>query len=593
MKRLIIVFLTLMALSAPLMANTHITILGTSDLHGNIWGFSYEDSKETANNGMARVYTYVEEVRKENPNTILIDAGDDIQGTIMTDDIYNKIPNEEHPVITAMNYMGYDAMTLGNHEFNWGTGTAASILSQADFPVLAANVRNSDGSLATGLGWIIIPVSGVNIAVIGTVTPDVPIWDGGKEGIDSLQFLPANVAVKEAIAEIGDKADVIVVSAHMGMYAEFDEDNGSDSAQKILDDNPEVDVLQAAHNHVVVCEKQGETVIGGCRNGGRDVARFDLYLDDENNIVDSTVEIIDMTGVEPSSEIRDIPLVKEAHEKTISYVTGGGGEDGEGGVALGSTTARFQPENEIRGIPEGRVRDTAVMDLINRIQLDASGADVSAAALFKDTSDLPEGDINYGNIFDIYKFDNTLYRVTVTGAELKAYMEWSAECYNQWKPGDISISFDPEYPDYLYDMFEGVDYEIDLSQPKGERIKNVMFHGEPLADDATLTLAVNNYRYSSALKAQGLVAGKKDWESSNSIRDMIVQYFAANSPVEPFVTDNWRIVGVDLSEDDPRRAELISLINEGLLDPPYAASYNLADYDALVAQAEANRSKGV
>ena len=593
MKRLIIVFLTLMALSAPLMANTHITILGTSDLHGNIWGFSYEDSKETANNGMARVYTYVEEVRKENPNTILIDAGDDIQGTIMTDDIYNKIPDEEHPVITAMNYMGYDAMTLGNHEFNWGTGTAASILSQADFPVLAANVRNSDGSLATGLGWIIIPVSGVNIAVIGTVTPDVPIWDGGKEGIDSLQFLPANVAVKEAIAEIGDKADVIVVSAHMGMYAEFDEDNGSDSAQKILDDNPEVDVLQAAHNHVVVCEKQGETVIGGCRNGGRDVARFDLYLDDENNIVDSTVEIIDMTGVEPSSEIRDIPLVKEAHEKTISYVTGGGGEDGEGGVALGSTTARFQPENEIRGIPGGRVRDTAVMDLINRIQLDASGADVSAAALFKDTSDLPEGDINYGNIFDIYKFDNTLYRVTVTGAELKAYMEWSAECYNQWKPGDISISFDPEYPDYLYDMFEGVDYEIDLSQPKGERIKNVMFHGEPLADDATLTLAVNNYRYSSALKAQGLVAGKKDWESSNSIRDMIVQYFAANSPVEPFVTDNWRIVGVDLSEDDPRRAELISLINEDLLDPPYAASYNLSDYDALVAQAEANRSKGV
>ena len=172
-------------------------------------------------------------------------------------------------------------------------------------------------------------------------------------------------------------------------------------------------------------------------------------------------------------------------------------------------------------------------------------------------------------------------------------MEWSAECYNQWKPGDISISFDPEYPDYLYDMFEGVDYEIDLSQPKGERIKNVMFHGEPLADDATLTLAVNNYRYSSGLKAQGLVAGKKDWESSNSIRDMIVQYFAAASPVEPFVTDNWRIVGVDLSEDDPRRAELISLINEGLLDPPYAASYNLSDYDALVAQAEANRSKGV
>ncbi len=592
MRKLTVIALMALLVLGPLSAGTHITILGTSDLHGNIWGYSYEDNAETANNGMARLYAYIEGVREENPDTLLIDAGDDIQGTIMTDDIYNDTPDEPHPVIEAMNYMEYDAMTLGNHEFNWGTDTARRILGQADFPILAANVRNADGSYATGLGWIIKEVGGARIAIIGTVTPDVPIWDGGKEGIDGLTFLPANEAVSEAIDEIGSQADVIIVSAHMGMYAEFDEDNGSDSAQKILDDNPEIDVLQVAHNHVVVCEKQGHTVIGGVRNAGRDIARFDLYLDDDMNVVDSTVEIIDMAGTEPSQEIRSIPLVAEAHEKTIAYVSGGGGEGEEGGVALGSTTARFQPENEIRGIPEGRIRDTAVMDLINMIQLEASGADVSAAALFRDTSDLPEGDINYGNIFNIYKFDNTLYRVTVTGAELKAYMEWSAECYNQWKPGDISISFDPEYPDYLYDMFEGVDYEIDLSQPKGERIRNVMFHGEPLEDDDTLTLAVNNYRYSSALKAQGLISGKRDWESSSSIRDMIVTYFEENSPVTPFVTDNWRITGVDLSEDDPRRTELIDMINEGYLPSPYAESYNLADYEELMAEAKASMEAG-
>lgn len=586
-KKILILLFCVMFIASSVFATKHITVLGTSDMHGNIWGYSYEDNSETANNGMARLYTYIESVREENPNTVLIDAGDDIQGTIMTDDIYNKTPDEAHPVIEVMNYMGYDAMTLGNHEFNWGVDTARKILSQADFPILAANVIDADGNYATGRGYTIKDVDGVRIAIIGVVTPDVPIWDGGKQGIDELTYLPANVAVRNVIDEIGDDVDVITVSAHMGMYAEFDEDNGSDSAQKILDDNPEIDVLQVAHNHVVVNEKQGSTVIGGCRNGGRDVARFDLYLDDDNNVVDSTVEIIDMTGVTPSEEIRSIPLVKEAHERTISYVNGGGsGENGEGGVALGSTTERFQPENEIRGIPEGRVRDTAVMDLINMIQLEASGADVSAAALFKDTSDLPSGDINYGNIFDIYKFDNTLYRVKVTGKELKAYMEWSAECYNQWQPGDINISFDPEYPDYLYDLFEGVEYEIDLSQPKGSRIKNVMFNGAPLEDDDVLSLAVNNYRYSSALKAQGLVSGKRDWESSESIRDMIVDYFAENSPVAPVVTGNWKIVGVDLSEDDPRRAEIIELINEGYLDPPYAESYNLSDYDALIAEAK-------
>lgn len=98
----------------------HIVILATSDMHGNIIGYSYEDNAETANSGMARLYTYIKKVREEEPAVFLIDAGDDIQGTIMTDDIANKSPDDEHPVISAMNYMGYDAMTVGNHEFNWG-----------------------------------------------------------------------------------------------------------------------------------------------------------------------------------------------------------------------------------------------------------------------------------------------------------------------------------------------------------------------------------------------------------------------------------------------------------------------------------------
>ena len=563
-----------------------ITILGTSDLHANIWGYSYEDNKESENNGMARLYTYIQQTRAENPNTILIDAGDDIQGTIMTDDIYNKTPEKEHPVMTAMNYMGYDAMTLGNHEFNWGIDTMKAITGQAKFPVLAANVKDAKGELVTGEGWTIVERDGVKVAVIGVVTPDVPIWDGGKPGIDECTYEAANTAVKDAIAEIGDKADVIVVSAHMGLYAEFDEENGSDSAQKILDDNPEVDALLVGHYHSKVEEMQGQVPVGGVRNGGRDIARFDLTLDAANNVTSAKIQVVDMEGVTPSQEIRDIPLVKEAHQATIDYISGGNGEDGEAAAPLGTTTAKFQPENEIAGLPEGKLRDTAVMDLINQIQLENSGADVSAAALFKDTSDLPEGNINYGNIFDIYKFDNTLYKVTVTGKELKAYMEWSAQCYNQWVPGDINISFDPEYPGYLYDMFAGVDYEINLSKPKGERIENVMFQGKPLSDEQTLTLAVNNYRYSSALKSGGLVEGKKEWESPNSIRDMIVAYFAEHSPVAPTVDNNWKITGVDLSLEDARRAEIVGLVNAGRLETPYEKSYNLNDYDAIIASAK-------
>ncbi len=583
-RRTLVALLLALILCLPILGasaedgTTAITILGTSDMHGNIWGFSYEDGKETANNGMARLYTYIQQVRAENPNTILIDCGDTIQGTIMTDDLFNKYPEKVHPVMLAMNFMGYDAMALGNHEFNWGVTSMQKITSTANFPILAQNVRTAEGELVSGKGWTIVERGGVKVAIIGVSNPNVPIWDGGKDGIDTGIFAAAGASVKEAIAEIGDSADVIVVAAHMGLYAEFDEENGADSAQKILDENPEVDALLVGHFHSTVCEKQNGTAIGAPRNGGRDIVRFDITVGADKQVVSAEVQVVDMADVAPSEELRAIPEVVAAHNETVNFVAGIGADGEAGSAALGSTTARFQPENEILGLPAGRLMDTAVMDLINTIQLEQSGADVSAAALFRNDSDLPEGDINYGNIFSIYKFDNTLYRVPVTGAELLAYMEWSASCYNQWVPGDINISFDPEYPDYLYDMFAGVDYEIDLSQPKGQRIKNVMFKGEPLREDQQLTLAVNNYRYSSALKSQGIVSGKKEWESPSAIRDMIVAYFAEHSPVAPTVDNNWKIVGVDLELDNPLRAEIIEKINAGEIEPPYAKSINLNEY---------------
>lgn len=596
-RTLLVLSLLLAALlcQAALAENaTHIVILGTSDMHGNVWGWSYEDGTETTNNGMARLYTYIQQMREENPLTFLVDGGDDIQGTIMTDDIANREPDQPHPVIAAMNFMGYDTMTVGNHEFNWGVPTLLGILSTAKFPVLSQNVLTADGSCLTGAGWTIVERGGIRLAVIGVTTPQIPRWDGGKEGIDGLTYEAASDAVRRAIAEIGDQADIIMVTAHMGLEAEYDENGGSDSAQKILDDNPEVDVLLVAHQHITVDEKDGAVPVGGVRNGGREIARFDLTLDENRKIIASEVTIVDMADYEPSRAVREIPVVRLDHDRAVA-LAGVGVDDGnpaEKGPPLGVTTARFQPDNEIRRIPEGRLRPTAVVSLILEVERENAGADVAATALFKDTSELPEGEIYYSNIFNIYKYDNTLYRVTVTGAELKRYMEWSAECYNQWLPGDINISFDPEYPGYLYDMFSGVDYEINLSKPKGQRIENVMFKGRPLRDGDVLTLAVNNFRYSSCLKANHFVKAKRDWESSCSVRDMIVAYFAAHSPVEPEVIDNWRITGVDLGWDDPRRAELVGWINEGLLPVPYNQSYNLADYDSLAALAEENRNAG-
>ena len=560
--------LSVTALAAD--GETHLTIIGTSDTHGNIWGYSYEDMKESTGDGLARVSTYVSQVREENPNTILVDAGDTIQGTIMTDDLYSK-DTTDHPVPAALNYMGYDAWVLGNHEFNFGVDTLKEIIAQTDVPVLAANIKNADGSYFTGAGYTIVERGGVKVAIIGVTTPNIPRWDGTKQGVADLTFESMADAVADCIEEIGDGADVIMVSTHAGLSAEYSTD-GADAAQTILDKCPEVDVLQLGHTHTTYINNDGAIPMGETKNNAGEVVRYDLTLNADKEITSATVETVSMADVEPDQGLRDVPAVKAAQEKAVSFI-----QDN----VLGHAAADFQPANEIKGLPEGRLQDTAVIDLIGTVQLENSGADVTAVALFKDTSDLKAGPLNYGNMFDIYKYPNVLYTVEVTGAEMKAYMEWAAECWNQWQPGDINISFNPDKAGYLHDHFIGLNYEVNLSKPAGERIENVTFQGEPLTDDMTLTLCVNDYRY-TGLKNEGIISGEKQWESSASVRDMLVAYLAEHDPLEPVVDNNWKITGVDLQLDNPERAAYIEKINAGELATPYNKSINLNEANNVV-----------
>ena len=260
---------------------THLTIIGTSDTHGNIWGYSYEDMKESTGDGLARVSAYVNQVRSENPNTILVDAGDTIQGTIMTDDLYSK-DTASHPVAAALNYMDYDAWTLGNHEFNFGVDTLKSILEQVDMPVLAANIKNADGSYFTGAGYTIVERGGVKVAIIGVTTPNIPRWDGTKQGVADLTFEPMADAVAACIQEIGGQADVIMVSTHAGLGAEYSAD-GSDAAQTILDKCPEVDVLQLGHTHTTYINS-APIPVGEAKNNAGEVVRYDLTLNADKEI---------------------------------------------------------------------------------------------------------------------------------------------------------------------------------------------------------------------------------------------------------------------------------------------------------------------
>lgn len=547
----------------------NITILGTSDVHGNVINWSYEDGKEIEETSLAKIYSLVEKVRKENPNTLLLDNGDTVQGTILTDDLYNVKLEEKHPVIDVMNFMGYDSMTLGNHEFNFGLDLVDKIVKEAEFPILSANIYNKKDNSYFVKPYIIKEVGGVKIGILGLTTPNVPKWDGVK--VTDLNFEAMDKAAAKAIKELKEKekVDIIIATAHAGVNGEYDE-LGGDSVKKVIENNPEIEAFLVGHDHSTVKETIGNTVVGGPRNEGRQVVRFDLALEKENNkweVKDRKVDVIDVKEFEASKEL--VAYANKYHDTTLKFLE----------EVIGEVTEDFHPVSEVKGIPEAQVRDTAVMDLINEVQLKNSGADVSAAALFKDSSNLKKGAVNFASVFDIYKFPNTLKVVEVNGKELKDYMEWSAAYYNTYKPGDVTISFNPEIRGYKYDMFAGVDYKIDISKPAGERIVDLKFKGEPVKETDKFKLAINDYRY-SGLKTEGIISGEPIYDSDPiSLRSMIVEHIRNLKTLEPKTDNNWEIIGADL--DHPLRDYIIKQVNEGKIQIPTSEDGRTSNVKAL------------
>ena len=531
----------------------NITVLGTTDVHGNIYNWSYEDGKEKDDLGLAKVYSVVKEVREENPNTILLDNGDMVQGTILTDDLYNTKLDKTHPMIDIMNLMGYDVMTLGNHEFNFGIDLIKKMEKEAEFPILAANATyKKDGSYLTK-PYIVKEVAGVKVGILGLTNPNIPRWDASK--VTELKFDNMAVAAQKAVKELKEKGkvDIIIATAHAGL----DEEYGNDGVKEVIEKCPEIAAILVGHTHGTVNEKVGNTVVGGARDGGRQVVRFDLKLKKDKNtwkVADSKSNIIEVKDYEASEEV--IKHAKKYHENTLAFIT----------EVIGTAKEDFQPVNELDDIPEGYIRDTAVIDLINDVQLKYTGADISAAALFKSTSNLKKGDITYASIFDIYKYPNTLLGVEITGKELKNYMEWSAAYYNTYKDGDLTISFNENIRGYKYDMFQGVDYKIDISKPAGQRIVDLKFKGKAVKDDDKFKLALNNYRY-DGLKNEGIISGEPYFNSDpKSLRSYIADYIREKGTIEPKVDNNWEIIGADLNS--PLRDYVIKQVKDGKIEIP-------------------------
>lgn len=573
---LVIMLMFTTLFSTPVLANeadneaVTITVLGTTDIHGNIYDWSYESQNEDDDVGLAKVYTIVKEVREENPNTLLIDNGDNLQGTVLTDDLYNNDLTKTNPMIDTMNFMGYDAMTLGNHEFNFGLDLINKAVEEAKFPIISANIYNKKDGSNFVKPYVIKEMSGVKVAILGLTTPNIPLWDGPK--VTNLQFKHMAEEAEKYVKILKEEegVDLIIATAHAGLDGRHHPTEG-DKVNLVIERAPEIEAILIGHDHEAIAKEVNGTLVGAAEDKAHQVVRFDLTLQKQDEkwiISDKNVKLIETKSVEASEELKEYS--KEYHEATLEFLK----------EELGKALGNFHPESEIPGIPTAQIRDTAVIDLINDVQLKYTGADVAAAALFKSDSNIEEGPVTFSDIFDIYKYPNTLMAVEVTGKELKDYMEWSASYYNTYKTGDVTISFNPEIRGYNYDMFAGVDYKIDISKPVGERIVDVTFKGEPLRDDQVLKLAVNNYRFGSTLQSKDMIKNKEYFNSDpKPIRSFIAEYIKEKGTIEPKADNNWEIIGTDLNH--PLRDYIIEQVKEGNIEIPKSSDGRTPNVKAL------------
>ncbi|HKL41694.1 MAG TPA: 5'-nucleotidase C-terminal domain-containing protein [Clostridia bacterium] len=548
----------------------NITLLGTSDIHGAINSYDYATGDDYGERGLAIISSIVNQTREESENTLLVDNGDTIQGSLLTDDLYNSDLTKDNPMIALMNIIGYDAMVLGNHEFNFGLDLVEKIVEEANFPILSANTYlKEDGSNYVG-NYIVKEYDGVKVGILGLTVPSIPKWDGPK--VEPLEFKHMADEAEKYIAQMKDEGvDVVIVSAHSGLDSRHETDGGD--AARLIAERTDADVLITGHDHVNVNEViNGTLVVAPKANYGymAEVAKVELTVENNNGEWEVTSKVpsfLQIGDYEADPQIVEASV--EYDQVTKDFVSG----------TIGTATGDFHPPSKVEGIPEAQIKDTAVIDLINDVQLEYTGADVSAAALFKPSSNIKEGDITYSDIFDIYKYPNTLYAVEVSGAELKDYMEWSASYFNTYEEGDLTISFNPDIRGYNYDMFAGVDYQIDISKPAGERIVNLTMNGEPITDDQTIKLTVNNYRY-GGLTSMEIISNEEYFNSDpKSLRSYIKDYIEEKGTISPTVDNNWEIIGADL--DHPLRDEVIAMVNSGEIEIPTSEDGRTANVESL------------